>query len=122
MSRDSFEVVLGAMALAGLVRLSDAVFEKDGKQIPYRRVNLTRFVHSVDEQTPIEFVMKVVMSMSAKRKGKKRTVAAAKRKRQRKMEKGSRQNPRQRPFTPNRIPESKGLCADSACPKLDGAG
>jgi len=37
MSRDAFEDVLGAMARAGLARLSDAVFEKDGKQIPYLR-------------------------------------------------------------------------------------
>jgi DNA topoisomerase III len=93
MSRDSFEEVLGAMARAGLVRLSDAVFEKDGKQIPYRRVNLTRLGHSVDEQTPIKFVMKVAMPTSAERKGKKRAIAPAKRKRQRKLEKGSRQKP-----------------------------
>ena len=46
MSRDAFEEVLGAMARAGLVRLSDAVFEKDGKQIPYRKVSLTRAAHS----------------------------------------------------------------------------
>src|ERR1700685_796185 len=65
MSRNSFEEVLGAMARAGLVRLSDAVFEKDGKQIPYRRVNLTRLGRSVDEQTPIEFVMKIAMPTSA---------------------------------------------------------
>jgi len=32
---------LRAMARAGLARLSDAVFEKDGKQIPYRTVRLT---------------------------------------------------------------------------------
>ena len=71
MSRDSFEEVLGAMARAGLVRLSDAMFEKDGKQIPYRKVSLTRGGHSVDEQTPIEFVMKVAMPTSAERKGRR---------------------------------------------------
>ena len=86
MSRDSFEEILGAMARAGLVRLSDAVFEKDGKQIPYRKVKLTRLGRSVDEQTPIEFVMKVAMPTSVERKGKKRPVAPAKQKRQRKME------------------------------------
>ncbi len=91
-SRDSFEEVLGAMARAGLVRLSDAVFEKDGKQIPYRKVSLTRLGRSVDEQTPVEFVMKVAMPTSAERKGKKR-VAAAKRKRERKPERGIRQEP-----------------------------
>ena len=42
MSRDAFEEILGAMARAGLVRLSDAIFEKNGKQIPYRKVGLTR--------------------------------------------------------------------------------
>jgi superfamily II DNA helicase RecQ len=93
MSRDTFEEVLGAMARAGLVRLSDAVFEKDGKQIPYRRVNLTRLGHSVDEQTPIQFVMKVAMPTSAERKGKKRAIAPVKRKRQRKLAKDSRQKP-----------------------------
>ena len=93
MSRDAFEEVLGAMARAGLVDLSDAVFEKDGKQIPYRRVSLTRVGHSVDEQTSIEFVMKAVMPASAKRKEKKRAAAPAKRKRGNKLEKSGRQGP-----------------------------
>ena len=39
LSRDTFEEVLGGMARAGLVRLSDASFEKDGKTIPYRKVS-----------------------------------------------------------------------------------
>jgi len=56
-------------------------------------VNLTRLGHSVDEQTPVEFVMKVAMPTSAERKGKKRAIAAAKRKIQRKLEKGSRPKP-----------------------------
>jgi superfamily II DNA helicase RecQ len=54
-------------------------------------VNVTRLGHSVDEQTPIEFVMKVAMPTSAKRKRKKRAIAPAKRKRQRNLETGSRQ-------------------------------
>ena len=37
MGRDASEEVLGAMARAALVRLSDAVFEKNGKQIPIAR-------------------------------------------------------------------------------------
>ena len=32
---------MGAMARAGLVRLVDSVFEKDGKQIPFRMASLT---------------------------------------------------------------------------------
>ena len=58
MSRDAFEEVLGAMARAGLARLADAVFEKDGKQIPYRTVSLTPAGRAADETTPIEFIMK----------------------------------------------------------------
>ena len=54
MSRDAFEEVLGAMARAGLVQLLDAVFEKNGKQIPYRNVSLTRAGYTVDERTPVE--------------------------------------------------------------------
>src|SRR5260221_13825523 len=57
MSRDAFEEVLGAMARAGLGRLSDAVFGKDGKQIPYRKVTLTRAADEFDQQTPIDFIV-----------------------------------------------------------------
>ena len=39
LSRDEFEEVLGAMARAGLIRLQNAVFEKDGKQIPFRKAD-----------------------------------------------------------------------------------
>src|SRR5208283_5410816 len=41
MTRDDFENLLGGMARAGLLRLDDAVFEKDGRQIPYRTAKLT---------------------------------------------------------------------------------
>jgi len=40
MVRDSFEEILGAMARAGLIRLTDETFEKDGRSIPYRRAHL----------------------------------------------------------------------------------
>ena len=54
MDRDAFEELMGAMARAGLVRLVDAVFEKDGKQIPFRKASLTRDAEYVDEDTPLE--------------------------------------------------------------------
>jgi superfamily II DNA helicase RecQ len=41
LDRDSFEELLGAMARAGLITLREAVFEKDGKQIPYRTAQIT---------------------------------------------------------------------------------
>jgi RecQ family ATP-dependent DNA helicase len=71
MSRDAFEEVLGAMARAGLVQLSDAVFEKNGKQILYHKANLTRAGYSVHERTAVEFIMKDTAPPSAKRKRKK---------------------------------------------------
>jgi superfamily II DNA helicase RecQ len=80
MNRDGFEEVLGAMARGGLVRLSDAVFEKNGKQIPYRRVGLTRAGKSIDEATPVEFIMKDTAPASIKRKRKKKTPVSVKRK------------------------------------------
>ena len=81
MSRDTFEEVLGAMARAGLVRLADAVFEKDGKQIPYRKASLTRAAYSVDETTPIAFIMKDTAPASTKRKRRKKLTVPAPRKR-----------------------------------------
>jgi superfamily II DNA helicase RecQ len=77
MDRDAFEEVLGAMARAGLVRLTEAVFEKDGKQIPYRKVGLTRDAAGVDENTPLDFVMKAAVT-APKKKVKKKTKAANK--------------------------------------------
>jgi superfamily II DNA helicase RecQ len=78
MSRDTFEEVLGAMARAGLVRLADAVFEKDGKQIPYRKASLTRAAYAVDETTPIAFIMKdTAPASTTKRKRRKKPTVPA---------------------------------------------
>jgi len=76
LSRDTFEEVLGGMARAGLVRMSDASFEKDGKTIPFRKVGLTREGQSFEEGTPIDFVMKET-GKPAKRKRKKKSAAPA---------------------------------------------
>ncbi len=72
MSRDRFEDLLGAMARAGIVRLQDAVFEKNGRQIPYRTASLTRAGHAVDERTPLDLVMKVLKPLAAQPKRRKK--------------------------------------------------
>ena len=59
MSRDAFEEVLGASARAGLLQLTDETFQKDGKQIPYRKATLTRSGHAMDEAQSIEFLERV---------------------------------------------------------------
>ncbi len=58
MSRDDFEDLLGGMARAGIVRLDDAVFEKNGRQIPYRTARLTPAGTKVEARTPVDLVMK----------------------------------------------------------------
>jgi RecQ family ATP-dependent DNA helicase len=70
--RDAFEEVLGATARAGLLQLSDAVFEKDGKQIPYRKATLTQAGHAVNERTPVALIMKNTAPPTGKSKRKRR--------------------------------------------------
>ncbi|HEX4809026.1 MAG TPA: RecQ family ATP-dependent DNA helicase, partial [Bryobacteraceae bacterium] len=70
MDRDSFEEVLGAMARAGLLRLRDEVFEKDGKAIPYRKAHLTPEGRQTDEQTPVAFVVKDSIALVERRRKK----------------------------------------------------
>jgi DNA topoisomerase-3 len=103
MSRDAFEEVLGATARAGLLQLADAVFQKDGKQIPYRKASLTRTGYTVDERTPIEFVMKDTVPPSGKRKRKKTPTVSAGRKRASKPETAA---------EPRSMAKAKGSAAD----------
>jgi len=59
------------MARAELLTFADAVFEKQGKQIPYRTVSLTPAGRAVDESVPVLFVMKDAARPVPKRKRKK---------------------------------------------------
>jgi DNA topoisomerase-3 len=83
MDRDQFEELLGAMARSGLVRLVDSVFEKDGKQIPYRLASLTNDAGSIDKTALLDLTIRETAgflgepSGKQNRKGKR---AAAKRK------------------------------------------
>jgi RecQ family ATP-dependent DNA helicase len=76
MSRNAFEQVLGAMARAGLVQLTDEVFEKNGKQILYRTARLTPTGYSVNEKTPVSIGMKETEPPPEKRKRKKKPPAS----------------------------------------------
>jgi superfamily II DNA helicase RecQ len=58
LDRNSFEELLAALTRAGLVALADAVFEKDGKNIPYRTVRLTREGADVDLTEPMSFKLR----------------------------------------------------------------
>ena len=58
LDRDGFEQVLAAMARAGLLLFEQAVFEKDGKKIPYRTVRLTQDGEEVDLSTPLGLTLR----------------------------------------------------------------
>jgi superfamily II DNA helicase RecQ len=72
------------MARAGLVRLMDAVFEKDGKQIPYRKASLTRDArHAVEygdegQEIPLELTIRDAAPAAGRKAGKSRKRTAGK--------------------------------------------
>jgi superfamily II DNA helicase RecQ len=72
MTRDEFEEVLGDMARSGLVRLIDAVFEKDGKTIPYRKASLASAADALDGTAPMALLMKMEVTAVAVRCGKRK--------------------------------------------------
>src|SRR5262249_4767106 len=80
MTRDEFEEVVGAMARSGWVRLADAICEKDGKQIPYRKVSLTRNGADVDEATAGELVVKDSAAAESRPRSRKKRVGGSGRK------------------------------------------
>ena len=80
LTRDEFEEVLGALARIGLLKLTDAVFEKDGKSIPYRKAALTLAAEEMEDDSPLELVMKdtaAAVTKAKKDKGKKAKAKAA---------------------------------------------
>jgi superfamily II DNA helicase RecQ len=72
MTRTEFEEVLGSMARAGLVRFTEAVFEKDGRSIPYRKVSLTPAGFAIEQTATARILMKDGAAPGASRKKKKK--------------------------------------------------
>jgi ATP-dependent DNA helicase RecQ len=58
MSRDHFEDLLGAMNGSGLLAIEDASFEKDGRNIAYRKASLTRDGEDLNEDDITTVVMR----------------------------------------------------------------
>src|ERR1700722_6580581 len=80
MDRDWFEEVIGAMARSGLLQLVDSVFEKDGKQIPFRYASLTADAQHIDEDAPLELSIRETAAPAENligRKGRKKKLAGA---------------------------------------------
>jgi DNA topoisomerase-3 len=108
LTRDEFEEVLGSMARAGLLRLTDAIFEKDGKSIPYQKATLTRAGQDVDETWPLEIRRTGDLGLPKTRRTKTRK---PKRERKRKKEQvAAKPAPQAQPTpVPARSPANSGL-------------
>ena len=77
-ARRDFEDILGALSRAGLTQFEDKVFEKDGKQIPYRMVSLTRAGLEAAAAGDAEFLMKTEVGEAGKKaRGKRERKAKA---------------------------------------------
>ncbi|MBV8071025.1 MAG: ATP-dependent DNA helicase RecQ [Acidobacteriaceae bacterium] len=72
LTRNSFEELLIAMARAGLLTLTDAVFEKDGKEIPFRTARLTREGMAMNPSLP--FALQIREDQGASRRKKRKAV------------------------------------------------
>src|SRR5262249_54008517 len=58
MSRGHFEELLGAMSGGGFLGIEDASFEKDGRNIAYRKASLTREGEEMDEDDAVSILMR----------------------------------------------------------------
>jgi len=73
MGRNDFESLLGVLAAAGLVSMEEAVFEKEGRSINYRKVSLTSDAEDLDERVLGGLMVKdgfgtVVMKLAPKKR------------------------------------------------------
>jgi superfamily II DNA helicase RecQ len=86
MTRDEFEEILGAMARANFLRLANAVFEKDGKSIPFRKASLTPDGEALEEIVEGDLLMKdaALAATKPRKRRNKKALAPAKAKRARK--------------------------------------
>ena len=71
LDRNGFEELIGAMARSKLVHLEDSVFEKEGKQIPFRYASLTRDAQGLDVTAPLELKMRGTAAFSPQPVGRK---------------------------------------------------
>jgi DNA topoisomerase-3 len=77
-TRDQFEAVLGALARAGLVRLVDSSFEKDGRTIPFIKVHVTPEGRIGEEAALGDLRMKQEIETSPRKKPKAKPAARKK--------------------------------------------
>jgi len=72
LDRDSYEQVLGGMARAGWLELSEASFQQDGRRVDYRVANLTAAGRELDASAVPGFEMKLEIEATPKQRKKSR--------------------------------------------------
>ncbi|HTQ54605.1 MAG TPA: DNA topoisomerase 3 [Bryobacteraceae bacterium] len=72
LDRDSYEQVLGGMARAGWVEMSDASFQQDGRRVDYRVAALSAAGREIDPTAVPRFEMKLEIEATPKRRRKTR--------------------------------------------------
>jgi len=99
LDRDGFEQLLGGMARAGWVEMSDDHFQKDGRRVDYRLAGLSAAGRELDAHLEAgavpEFEMKLEIEATGKRR--KKTRAAHREKASRKREKAAAPAPPEQP-------------------------
>jgi len=70
LDRDGFEQVLGAMARAGWVEMSEASFQQDGRRVDYRLAALTAGGREMEADQVPPFEMKLEIEATGKRRKK----------------------------------------------------
>ena len=78
LDRDSFEQVLGAMARAGWVELTEASFQQEGKRVSYRLASPSAVGRALDEAALPAFDMKLEIEATRKRRKKARKTGVRK--------------------------------------------
>jgi superfamily II DNA helicase RecQ len=79
LDRDGFEEVLGGMARAGWVEMSEASFERDGRRVDYRLAGLSAAGRDVDASAVPPFEMKLEIEATGRRRRKTRAAKSRKR-------------------------------------------
>lgn len=79
LDRDSFEQVLGGMARAGWVELSEATFQQDGRRVDYRLAQPTAAGRGMEAAEVPAFEMKLEIEASPRRRRKARAAKSRKR-------------------------------------------
>ena len=80
LARRDFEELLGGLVRAGLLRLREDAFEKDGRTIHFRRASLTREGHRADPAEHAEISLAAAPAAPPRKKAQRRKSSSAKRK------------------------------------------